>query len=108
MAGEDQARPEEQLRDFLTGTAVSHRRIVPNRMTPPQNLEERVAPVMTSHFPYARCFPCVARDLDVTEVEVQSAAHILVVADRFRLVRRICYGCSRAGDTLVPEADPEA
>jgi len=35
-------------------------------------------------------------DLDVIEVEMRSAAQVLVVADRFRLVRRICYGCARA------------
>jgi hypothetical protein len=69
---------------------------------------ERVALVVRSHFPYARCFACVAHDLDVTEVEVRSAAQMLVAADRFRLVRRICYGCSRAVDTLMPHMDLEA
>jgi hypothetical protein len=71
-------------------------------------LAERVEQVARSHFPYARCFACIAHDFDVTEVEVRSSAHMLVVADRFRLVRRICYGCSRAVDTLMPHADLEA
>jgi hypothetical protein len=71
-------------------------------------LAERVAQVAQSHFPYARCLACVAHDLDLAESEVRDAAQMLIVADRFRLVRRICYGCSRADNTLMPHADLEA
>jgi hypothetical protein len=64
--------------------------------------------VVRSHFPYARCLACVADDLHVKESEVRSAAQMLVVADRFRLIRRICYGCSSTDNTLMPHADLEA
>lgn len=64
-----------------------------------------MAQVIRSYFPYARCLTCVADDLDVQEPEARRAAQLLVVADRFRLVRRTCYGCSRVADTLVPHAD---
>jgi hypothetical protein len=69
---------------------------------------ERVAHAVRSHFPHARCFACVAHVLDVTEAEVRNAAHALVLVRRFGLVTRVCYRCSRAGDTVVPEADPQA
>jgi hypothetical protein len=77
-------------------------------MIQPQDLAERVAQVVRSHFPYARCLACVTHDLHVTESEVRDAAQMLIVADRFRLVRRICYGCSRTDNTLMPHADLEA
>jgi hypothetical protein len=70
-----------------------------------EDLTERVAEVVRSYFPYARCLTCVADDLNVKEPDVRSAAQMLIVADRFRLVRRICYGCSRSADTLMPHAD---
>ena len=69
-----------------------------------RELAERVAQTVREHFPFARCFSCLARHLGVTEPDVRNAAQALVV-DRFRKMHRICYGCSRVDDTLVPMQD---
>ena len=53
--------------------------------------------------PWARCFSCIATALGSTEPEVRGAAHMLVVQHGFRTIRRVCYGCSRTDDTLVPD-----
>ena len=52
---------------------------------------------------YAPCFSCIATQLGCTEPEVRDAAQMLIIKDGFRTVRRLCYGCSRMGDTLVPD-----
>jgi hypothetical protein len=49
------------------------------------------------------CLSCLAVELSTTEPEVRSAAQSMVIQDGFRVIRRICYGCARAGDTLVPD-----
>jgi hypothetical protein len=73
----------------------------------PADLVERVANLARSFFPYARCYACLAVDLDVSEPAVRDAAQTLVFMERFEGVQRICYGCSRTGETLMPIADLE-
>jgi hypothetical protein len=70
-------------------------------------LADLLVQAVRRYFPYARCFSCLARDLRVTEAEVRGAAQALVVDDRLRAIRRICYTCSRTGETLGPVSDPK-
>ena len=65
-------------------------------------LTNRVVHAVRDHFPGARCFSCLATQLAVTEPEVRSAAQMLVTRAGFMPVRRVCYGCSRIRETLVP------
>jgi hypothetical protein len=69
-----------------------------------RELSKRVAEAVREHFPFGPCFVCLARHLGVMEPNVRNAAQALVV-DRFRKMHKICYGCSRVDDTLVPLQD---
>jgi hypothetical protein len=66
------------------------------------DLAERIASAVQRHFPFAYCFPCLAKHFTVTEPEVRSAAQMLVVSDQFKRERRTCYTCGRVEDALVP------
>jgi hypothetical protein len=65
--------------------------------------KERVAHFVFEHYPYAYCFSCLAKQLEISEPEGRSTAQILVLRDGYRAARRVCYLCQRTDDSLVFE-----
>jgi hypothetical protein len=73
------------------------------RMPPPRSLIERVSLSVLQHLPSACCFACIARELDATELEVRSAAQMLILQQAFKPAWRQCFKCLRTEQTLVRE-----
>ena len=68
-------------------------------------LPEAVARAVRTHSPYALCFSCLAVELGVSEPALRSAAQLVLVQEDFKVIRRVCYRCSRVDDALVPDKD---
>jgi hypothetical protein len=90
--------------EYLTFALAAGNNYHPGMVT----INERVARAVLEHFPYAYCLPCLAVDLAVTETEARSAVQMLVLQDAFKVVRRVCCGCSRTDDVVVPRAPAAA
>ena len=66
-------------------------------------LAERIASAVYQNSPRLYCFTCLAAQLRVKEHDVRAVSVVLVVREGHRLVRRVCSGCGRLGESLVIE-----
>lgn len=62
---------------------------------------EKIMRGVLDHHPYTLCFACLAAEHGIPEWDVRQIAQVVVLGERFRVARRICYRCNIADEMLL-------